>query len=172
MSIYSTPEDETFSNDSFHESLEHEYNQFYDYASDAGSYKNAKQGAKTAKYEDPGFNSVPCSMKGKAQHQQIDFYETSASPNRFIRDAITGVRRVPYRTGTADEDLFFSVRVATGEGRYADGSNLFYDSPEQFERHFRLTVSPAIKEAWQTKTMIARQKQLSTTTSKHATIVK
>lgn len=161
MSICSNVEDE-YSNDSFHESEMNEYARNYDYLSEPStenSFRNVKTGTKAEKYKDDGFNSVPCSFRGRGKTQRIEFYETSATPNRFIRDAITGVRRVPYRTGTPDEDLFFSVRLATGEGRYIDGSNLFYDNPEQYERHFRVVVPESIKERWYAKLYAARQRQ-------------
>jgi hypothetical protein len=150
-----------YSNDSYHESETREYARNYDYLSEPStdnSYRNIKTGTKSAKYEDAGFNSVPCSFRGKGKNGRIEFYETSATPHRYIRDAISGVRRVPFRTGTRDEDLFFSVRMATGEGRYVDGSNLFYDSPEQYERHFRVVVPESIKQRWYAKVFVARER--------------
>jgi hypothetical protein len=74
----------------------------------------------------------------------------------YIRDAISGSIRTPYRTGTTDEDLFFSVRLATGEGRTSGGSNLFYDSPEQYERHFHMRLPEDIKQRWKTRATEAR----------------
>ena len=55
-----------------------------------------------------------------------------------------------FRAGSRDEDLFFSVILATGElGQNAPA--LFYDNPEQYERHFFTKVSNEIKERWEDK---------------------
>jgi hypothetical protein len=138
----------------------HEYNNYYDEISEKSidnSFRHQRNGAKfTAKFEDRGYNRVRRSLKGEKQHVWIEYYETSPSPQMYIRDAISGSIRAPYRTGTPDEDLFFSVRLATGEGRTSGGSNLFYDSPEQYERHFHMKLPEDIKQRWQTRSMEAR----------------
>jgi hypothetical protein len=90
---------------------------------------------------------------------KVEFYETPNVKGRFIVDAITGHKCAPYLVGTEDEDLFFSTMFATGEtGRNA--SLLFFDSPEQYERHFNLEVSTAIKERWLNKVTSARLKSI------------
>ena len=61
-----------------------------------------------------------------------------------------GIDRDYFRVGTADEDLFFSVILATGEfGQNAP--TLFYDNPEQYERHFFTKVSQKSKDMWTEK---------------------
>jgi hypothetical protein len=163
MSIYSgSINGEEYADESIPDSESYGFknNKHYEYSSDRStdeSYHNRATGLKSAKYEDPGFNSVSRRIKGKGKSLKIEFYETSANPQMYIRDAITGVRRAPFRTGTADEDLFFSVRLATGEGRYPGGCNLFYDNPEQYERHFQVVVPVPIKERWLERAMNARQ---------------
>jgi hypothetical protein len=92
---------------------------------------------------------------GNKKVVKVDFYETPNSKGRYIVDAITGNKCAPYLVGTKDEDLFFSTMFATGElGREA--SLLFFDSPEQYERHFHVNVSTAIKERWLNKVTAAR----------------
>jgi hypothetical protein len=121
---------------------------------------------------DDGYNCVVRLIDGKPV--KIEFFETSPTPNMYIRDAITG-HRLPFKTGTSDEDLFFSVRFATGETKRRDASNLFYDNPEQYERHFFTTVSPEIKDAWLNKVMNARQVraiQQQQLAAKRATLVR
>jgi hypothetical protein len=142
------------------EYVDHEYNQYFDYTSDRStdeSYRNRRRGGagKNAKFEDVGYNKIPRSVKGNP-NAFIEYYETSSNPHVYIRDAISGASRSPYRTGTADEDLFFTVRLATGESRVRGGSNLFYDSPEQYERHFQVELSNDIKEAWREKSRLAQ----------------
>ena len=82
---------------------------------------------------------------------RIEFFPTSSTPNSHIKHAMTGMFQSDesgfYRTGSKDEDLMFSVILATGEM----GQNaplLFYDSPEQYERHFFTKVSQQIKDKW------------------------
>lgn len=115
---------------------------------------NRKTRATNPKIEDDGYNCVLRVVDGK--RVKVEFYETSPTPNMCIRDAISGYR-LPFRTGTSDEDLFYSVRFATGETKRRDASNLFYDNPEQYERHFHTTVSREIKDAWLNKVMLAKQ---------------
>jgi hypothetical protein len=118
-----------------------------------GSYRRKKISS-NPKIEDSGYNCVYRQVDGT--RVKVEFYETSATPNMYIRDAISGYR-LPYKTSTSDEDLFFSVRFATGENKRRDAMNLFYDNPEQYERHFFTTVSQATKDAWLNKVMYAKQ---------------
>ena len=138
----------------------HEYNNYYDEVSEKSidnSFRHQKHGAKVAaKFEDKGYNRISRSFKGKNQNVFVEYYETSSNPHVYIRDALSGAVRAPYRTGTKDEDLFFSVRLATGESRHPGGSNLFYDSPEQYERHFKVELSREFKENWRVRAMEAR----------------
>ena len=98
-----------------------------------------------AKKVDKGFHKI----KRKYNHKkvEIDIYTTTHTPGRMIRDAITGNKYSQYRVGSSNEHLFFKVKVCTGElGN--DSSSLFFDSPEQYERHMKCEVSQAIKEKW------------------------
>lgn len=80
---------------------------------------------------------------------------SSGDVGSYIRNALTG-HRYPYRVGTKEEDLLFKLGLATGElGQNA--SSLFYDSPEQYEKHFFTTVSNETKERWYAKNLLARQ---------------
>jgi hypothetical protein len=161
MSVYSEEGDQ-YSTPGSDAPEYHEYNNYYDEVSEKSidnSFRHQKHGAKVAaKFEDKGFNRIRRALKGKAQNEFIDYYETSSNPDVYIRDAISGAVRAPYRTGTIDEDMFFSVRLATGEGRTRGGSNLFYDSPEQYERHFHIELSRELKEQWRVRAMKARER--------------
>jgi len=162
MSVYSEEEEnpgryaETVSdvdpdefNNRFHETVS-------DDNSTAAESNSRKKKSTNLKIEDSGFHTVNRYVNRK--RVTIGFYETSSTPDMYIRDAITG-NRLPYKTGTSDEDLFFSVRFATGETNSRDGSNLFYDNPEQYERHFNTTVKNGIKAAWLNKVTYARRDQ-------------
>ena len=86
----------------------------------------------------------------------INAYSTSILPGGTIRNAISGylendyMGRPIYKVGTMNEELFFKANVSvngvTGEPRI-----LFYDSPEQYERHFRTTLSDETKNIWREK---------------------
>jgi hypothetical protein len=82
---------------------------------------------------------------------RIYFFQTNSYPNSIIRHAMTGVLQSDngkyYRVGSRDEDLFFSTLLATGElGQTAP--LLFYDNPEQYERHFFTKLPQQIKDNW------------------------
>lgn len=73
-----------------------------------------------------------------------------------IRDAITGVY-YKEAVGSAQQDLFFKVTIATGE--FAEGPlHLFYLSPEQYERHQECVLEDYIKVHWYEKSETTRAK--------------
>ena len=79
----------------------------------------------------------------------ITVFETNFS-NTHAMNAITNI---PYKVkfGSKEEDSLFSVIIATGETGQTP-LILFYDSPEQYERHFSLVLSPKTKQRWHKKT--------------------
>jgi hypothetical protein len=101
-----------------------------------------------AKKVDTGFHKLKRRVGLKMV--EIEVYTSSVTPGRMIRDAITGTRYNQYRVGSINEHLFFKVGISTGEiGQ--NGGTLFFDSPEQYERHMKCTLSQAIKEKWMKK---------------------
>ena len=88
---------------------------------------------------------------------KTDVYSTSITPGTMIRDAITGYKQQTCRVGSWKEDLFFKVHEASG---YIGKQSyvLFYDSPEQFERHMKVTISTNIKRIWTDKFARARDR--------------
>ena len=85
---------------------------------------------------------------------KVDFFATNTTPNSVIKHAMTGMFMSDdgryYRVGSTDEHFMFSVILATGEfGQNAP--TLFYDTPEQYERHFFTKVPQSIKDAWSDK---------------------
>ena len=84
----------------------------------------------------------------------IELY-ISGDVGSYIRNAVSG-QRYDYRVGSKSEDLLFKVGIATGELGYSSGS-LFYDSPEQYERHFFTLLENDRKEKWYEKNMSARR---------------
>ena len=70
--------------------------------------------------------------------------------NGRIRHAITGLK-TPYPCGSKYADLFFSVVDSSCDAPRKDNLHmrkLYYNNPEEYERHFHTTVSRDIKEKW------------------------
>lgn len=80
---------------------------------------------------------------------KVSFYETTNTPNQYIRNAVSG-SVMPYRVSSYDEDLFYSVLLATGETGQTSAL-LFYDNPEQYEEHFGVSLPGEAKDAWRVK---------------------
>ena len=89
----------------------------------------------------------------------IEMYMTKNKPGTIIRNAVSGIREKNMRTGRKDEDAYFKVAYSIGECEQDRYGNLFYNSPEEYERHFHTTVSQQIKEKWLNRNM-EYQKQL------------
>jgi hypothetical protein len=73
-----------------------------------------------------------------------------------IRDATTGIRNYAHKVGSVSEDLYFKVRICTGE-MGPDSPSLFFDSPEQYERHMFAKLDDETKMRWQRKSQAARR---------------
>lgn len=79
---------------------------------------------------------------------RIVMFETKSTTGRTIRNAVSGLRDVGYHAGTYDENLYFVVTHATGETGSREPINLYYDSPEQWERHMNVVCPMDVKERW------------------------
>jgi hypothetical protein len=74
----------------------------------------------------------------------------SGDAGSSIRDAVTGERYTQHKVGSNSEHLYFKVGIHTGElGKCAP--NLFFESPEQYERHFGVRLEDGMKETWYLK---------------------
>jgi hypothetical protein len=88
---------------------------------------------------------------GKYKNVNVEVYETKNYPGIYIRNAITGVI-FPYKVGSTAEGLFFKVAHACGSRpNYRGPLTLFFDSPEQYERHMKGNVNKQVKEEWSSK---------------------
>ena len=104
------------------------------------------------KQMDRGYNKIwrTIEKNGRLKRTKVEIY-TSSGYGNHIRDAETG-EYYPYIVGSADEDLFFSVILATGECKSANGSStLFYLSPEKYMKHLNHKVPEHIVERWNDK---------------------
>ena len=114
---------------------------------------------------DKGFHIIK-RKKTPRGHFSLEFYETPNVSDCRMRNAITGAwyrddhPKCKYLVGTRQEDLFFKVRISTGEPEVWNHENhkntylLFYDSPEQYERHQHEKLSMEIKEKWAKKRIL------------------
>ena len=89
--------------------------------------------------------------KEKGKTKKINLFNTTNMLNAPIVNAVTGFvfiddNLLPYGVGTMNEVLFFKVRFLTGESG-VPAITLFYDTPEQYEKHLNETLSPEIKSA-------------------------
>ena len=117
--------------------------------------------------KDPDFHHVK-RMKSTRGYFTLDYYETRPINDARIRNAITGTwyrddhPKCKYLVGSEQEDLFFKARVCTSENEMSARDNrknavlLFYDSPEQFEKHQRVVLTTDIKEKWHEKNRLRR----------------
>jgi hypothetical protein len=98
------------------------------------------------KQVDPGY--VKQKIKVDGVLQKVESFASKLNSNGLIRHAITG-HRTQYRVGSKYESLFFAVMDSTGFVSN-EPRKLYYNSPEEFERHFHHTmpVSQEVKETW------------------------
>jgi hypothetical protein len=76
---------------------------------------------------------------------KVEMYNSGTCSENWIRHAITGYRYPRWNVGSIHEERFFKVRLCeTG----CSNVTLFYESPEEMERHQHLQLDDATKEAW------------------------
>ena len=75
--------------------------------------------------------------------RKIEFYSTSEY-STCIRDAMTGRYYKDMKLGTKAECMFFKIKIFEGPR----GFTLFYNSPEEFEKHQHKIISQKIKDKW------------------------
>jgi hypothetical protein len=99
------------------------------------------------KRQDKGYNKVYRYKNGK--QYSVEYYATPICPGRKIRNAINGAY-TNCLVGSFDEDLFFKIRLLTDKCD-EDLTTLYYDSPEQYEKHFNTEIDDITKEKWKNK---------------------
>jgi hypothetical protein len=115
--------------------------------------KNKKQIVqKNDKETDISLGLYRPTFKNNNHIKQTDiFYTSRYTPGSSIRNAVSG--RYEYaRVGSNRQDMFFKVAISTGEmGKNPYGNHLYFDSPEQYEKYFGVSVNDSLKSAWRTK---------------------
>lgn len=141
-------------------SLDNEYTNVEndDGTSDLDSFINEERKiTKEYKRMDKHYYSLDYRLKGKTY--KIESYSTPLLSNGFIRHASSGMY-LEHRVGSKYSDLYFIVADGTAPPSkdYLEPRKLYYNSPEEFERHRLVRVPQPIKEAWNEKQMKARAK--------------
>lgn len=131
-----------------------EYNEFTgQIEASYDEYNEKPKVVKDAQSMDRGYNVIYRTCKNKKGQQvrmPISIY-TSGDVNSNIRDAETGAY-YSHLVGSADEDLYFKVILATGECKSKNGSStLFYSSPRHYMSHLKNEVSEETLQMWEEK---------------------
>ena len=90
--------------------------------------------------------------------EKVEVYSSPLITNGLIRNATTGIR-MEHRVGSKYEDLYFRVMDVNANNHTPLNDlprKLFYDNPEQCERHLKITISKDGKETWLEKNLRAR----------------
>jgi len=92
---------------------------------------------------------------------RVHYFATHNQPGKLIRHATTGVH-YNFRVGSVDELFFYGVLLSTGESHYrGQPILLFYDNPEEYEKHMHVRLPVELKEAWHArldKFLLAKRK--------------
>lgn len=113
--------------------------------------KKQKKMIQDIKKLDKGYHCVKrnVNVNDTIVKMKIEYYHTNYTPGTKIRNAITGERH-NYLVGSRDEDLFFKAVIANGEDK-SYPLILFYDGPNEFQKHQHCILSDDIIEKWRSK---------------------
>jgi len=90
---------------------------------------------------------------GSLKRTKIDIYTTGWIGSN-IRDAETG-EYYKELVGSRDEDLFFKIKISSGELKSKNESNtLFYTSPDHCMRHLHCDIPQSVINQWTIKSRI------------------
>ena len=90
--------------------------------------------------------------------EKVEVYSSPLLTNGVIRNAVTGIH-MEHRVGSKYDDLYFRVMDVHPENHTPLNDlprKLFYDNPEQCERHLQMVVPKDVKENWLEKNLRAR----------------
>ena len=116
-------------------------------------YSESNQILKNIVKKDRGYNKIwryfP-NKYGQIKRKSVVVY-TSGGVDSNIRDAESG-QYYSFKVGSGDENLFFSVILATGECKSENNSSiLFYTSPKKYMEHQSVELSPKQISNWEEK---------------------
>ena len=84
------------------------------------------------------------------KNNKWEYFATNNMPGSNIRNAVTGIPEINMKVGNAyAEDQFFKVTYAGIGINEGNPDTLFYETPEQCERHMKCKIKTNIKKNWQ-----------------------
>lgn len=95
-------------------------------------------------------------MDKKVPYYKVESYSTILNCNARIRHAITGFMTHD-RAGSKDELKYFSVMDTLSTSK--EPRKLYYNSPEEYERHFKVNVNQSVKNDWYERKITIRSSQ-------------
>uniref|UniRef100_A0A6C0JHI3 Uncharacterized protein n=1 Tax=viral metagenome TaxID=1070528 RepID=A0A6C0JHI3_9ZZZZ len=119
-----------------------------DFSSVSTIRKKQRKQYEELKQIDKGYHKIK--IGDRFDKSQIELYSTGDAPGTLVRDAVTGSRYKEFRVGTLYEHLFYKAKLVCGV-KSTESVTFFFDSPEQFERVLKTTVSQLAKERWTNK---------------------
>lgn len=134
--------------------------EIYSHSSDMSMTKNMKKNLLEMNKSDKNFIQLKRTNKSFYSREETVGVFGSGEVGTSIRDAKTGVRNFVHKVGSAEEDLYFKVMISTGE----TGQNpvtLFFNTPEEYERHMFSEVSTETKQRWHAKNFAAKQREMN-----------
>jgi hypothetical protein len=130
---------------------------YSEYESDEESqYSESTLSTHSGKKKVALFNVDKDRFKIKTNTYKVNGYDVVNSPGVKIRNAVTGYYEYTSsndktcRVGSLHEHCFFTMKLSIN-GYNRDGRLLFYDNPEQCERHLRIKIDKNIKKKWKDK---------------------
>jgi hypothetical protein len=164
---YDDPFDPTLPNDYDDDFMESTYNHIDSESISDGTLTSKKR--KRTKHDelenlDKGY--VKTFIYKNSMKMPLEYFKTTNTQGAKIRNALTGIYE-DYRVGKSTEDLFFKVASTITKDPKSESHLLFYDSPEQFEKHFHCELSDEIKRKWVDKSNLARSKEIKEANEKY-----
>jgi uncharacterized protein YbcI len=95
-----------------------------------------------------GYHKIIKNIRGKKVVVELF---ASGARGTTIQNAVSGDRYNGHLVGSKDEEFYYKVNVCTGEITGREMCTLFYDSPEQYEKHMMVSVNSVSKELWHKK---------------------
>jgi len=131
------PQDDTYENDNYDDAVSISVS-----SADDSEVIVSKFNTQQKKQADSGYLKQKFEVDGELK--KVESFATPVITGAKIRHAISG-HRTAFRVGT-DDGQYFSVVDTTSKDR----RKLYYNTPEEFERHFYNTVlvPQTVKESW------------------------
>ena len=115
-----------------------------DSVGDDSYYKSNKKKIYEAMHRDSNFIQVTINRFKK--NKKIGCYMAGYTGSTIV-NAVTGQKYRDHYVGKFDEDLYFKVMLCSGQNGQ-NPATLFYDNPQQYEKHFFCELSEQFKNDW------------------------